>query len=346
MYNSRNQCKLTFDNNLFFTLDDYRNNMFISNNPREVINFYKGFEFRDQLIDWMMNRPVGRIKIYEVDGDKEIIVVVATADYNGQFARNCKDNMYKGLHMIFVESGSIPDPYFSVSNSVNAGVNKAIKYNPKWIIISSDDLYKIDDISQLSNQLSRIKNNSVKTVFVSSGIYHSKPMYLANPRVSYHLAVKFLSLFSDIWKYREEILKALQKFNGQNVYYTLNEYSVLDKRTSIFDNVKMKLFHSLCFKKIFSFINMLDFVVISGTYANEKGGKILDETFINEMEDTDFSVDMCRNRSNYAFVDFQIGDYIGSSLGNTIARECRVVPGYTYFSEKAEKEYNFISKSS
>jgi hypothetical protein len=325
---------------------DYRNNYFTSDDPNKIIEFYNGFKNRNQLIQWMKERPKGVDNIHEVDGDKEIIVVIPTADFNGKYAKECRDNIFKGLHIIFVESGEIPDPYFNGAHNVNVGIKKAMEYNPKWIVFSGDDMYKIDDISYLVDQLGQIQNNSVKNVFVNRGIYHSKPMYLAIPRLNYYLAVNFLSLFSDRWKYRKEILKALKKFNSRTVYYPKINYRILEEGTSYFQNIMLELFDFLCFKKVYNFINMLDFVVLSGVYAKEKGGMVYDETFINEMEDTDLSVSLSIHTYNYKFADFQIGDYIGSSLGNGISRECRVVPGYSYFVEKTCKEYAFIKKAS
>ena len=44
---------------LFFSLVDYRNNYFTSDDPDKIIEFYNDFENRDQLIQWMKERPKG-----------------------------------------------------------------------------------------------------------------------------------------------------------------------------------------------------------------------------------------------------------------------------------------------
>src|SRR5579875_2537075 len=90
---------------LFFSLVDYRNNYFMSDDPKKIIEFYNGFENRDQLIEWMKARPKGVATIHEVEGDKDIIVVIPTADFNGKYAKECRENIFKGLHIVFVESG-------------------------------------------------------------------------------------------------------------------------------------------------------------------------------------------------------------------------------------------------
>ena len=69
------------------------------------MEFYNGFEYRDQLKQWMKESPKGIATIHEVEGDKDIIVVIPTEDFNGKYAKECRDNKFKGLHMAFVESG-------------------------------------------------------------------------------------------------------------------------------------------------------------------------------------------------------------------------------------------------
>ncbi|MEM3860085.1 MAG: hypothetical protein QW478_11905 [Candidatus Micrarchaeaceae archaeon] len=83
----------------------------------------------------MKERPKGRAEIIEVEGDKEIIVVIPTADFNGKYAKECRENIFKGLHIIFVESGFPKDPYFNYAHNCNVGIKKAMEYNPKWIVV-------------------------------------------------------------------------------------------------------------------------------------------------------------------------------------------------------------------
>ena len=90
---------------LFFSLVDYRNNYFTSDDPNKIIEFYNGFENRDQLIRWMRERPKGVATIHEVGGDKDIIVVIPTADFSGKYAKECRENIFRGLQIVFVESG-------------------------------------------------------------------------------------------------------------------------------------------------------------------------------------------------------------------------------------------------
>ena len=142
-YANRLICPLdTTQAGLFFSLVDYRNNYFTSDDPNKIIEFYNSFGNRDQLIQWMRERPKGVANIHEVDGDKEIIVVIPTADFNGKYAKECRENIFKGLHMVFVESGGRVDFYFNFAHNCNVGLKKAMDYNPKYIIFTADDRYK------------------------------------------------------------------------------------------------------------------------------------------------------------------------------------------------------------
>ena len=77
----RLRCPIQFlQEELFFSLVDYRNNYFTSEDPNKIIEFYNGFENRDKLIEWMRERPKGVANVHEVEGDKEIIVVIPTAE--------------------------------------------------------------------------------------------------------------------------------------------------------------------------------------------------------------------------------------------------------------------------
>ena len=45
----------------------------------------------------MRERPKGVANIHEFEGDKDIIVVIPTADFNGKYAKECRENIFKGL---------------------------------------------------------------------------------------------------------------------------------------------------------------------------------------------------------------------------------------------------------
>ena len=75
---------------------DELNRLFTSKNVEDVIKFYDHFDTAEQLIEWMKNRPSAPMKIYEVEGEKDIVVVIPTANHEGELAKNCANNIFKG----------------------------------------------------------------------------------------------------------------------------------------------------------------------------------------------------------------------------------------------------------
>ena len=128
------------DKDLSFSLVDYRNNYFIVDDPNKIIEFYNEFDNREQLINWMRERPKGSSNIHEIEGESDIVVAITTADFDGKYAIDCRESIFKGLHIIFVESGGREDFYFNYVHNCNVGIRKAMEYNPKWVVVSNDDV--------------------------------------------------------------------------------------------------------------------------------------------------------------------------------------------------------------
>jgi len=57
-----------------FSLMECRNKLFMSANTRDIIEFYDSFSDRNSLIEWIQERPKGRIEIKEINGEEEIIL--------------------------------------------------------------------------------------------------------------------------------------------------------------------------------------------------------------------------------------------------------------------------------
>ncbi|MCL4341708.1 MAG: hypothetical protein M1431_06420 [Candidatus Thermoplasmatota archaeon] len=328
--NSRKKSPVTYSEiSLFFSLVDYRNNYFTSNDPNKIIEFYNGFDNREQLIQWMRERPKGGANIFEVEGNRDIIVVVIpTADFNGKYAKECRENIFKGLHMVFVESGEVPDPYFNYAYNCNVGIKKAMEYNPKWVVVSNDDMVKVDDISKLINELQKIDNENIDTVFTPPSQYHSTPMFLCKPKVLLFIALRTLTFFSKQFSYIEKIYYQLRRFN-KKLYSPRDEYC---------PTLMYKIISFIFFKRIENFINTLSFGIFSAYFVKKSNNNVFDDIYINEMEDTDLSICIKRRQHNTAIVDYKIGEYVGSSLGRGSIRTMRLVPGWTYFSYKMEND--------
>ena len=311
--NSRLYC--TFDKvegHQFFSLDDYLNNLFTSNDPKKIIKFYEWFDDRDQLIRWMKERPKGVANIHEVEGNKDIIVVIPTADYNGKYAKECRDNVFKGLHIVFVESG-VNDFYFNYAHNCNVGIRKAMEYNPKWVVVSNDDVYKIDDVKILKNELLALDGESYLVLTKNPGQLHSLTEHIGEGT----FMRKFLLLSSE--KYRNKY-KIEKKF-GVRILTWRDWYN----------QFIIKIFY----KEIISVKATYAFGVISNHFINMANLVVFDEIYINGMEDIDLSMRINKDFSqNVNFINYEINSLSGTTIGVGEFRVLRDILNKLYFQEK------------
>lgn len=307
------------DGNLFFSLMDFRNNYFISDNPNKIIEFYNGFKNRNQLVEWMKERPKGNYLIKEIEGNKNIIVVIPTIDVENEFSRNCRENIFKGLHIIFVESG-YNNFYFNYAHNCNAGIQRAMSFNPKWIVVCNDDMYKIDDINILIKELNKLDQNKFNAVFTQPSLYHSSPERISKRNILYFLFYYFAN--KDNGRIQ---LKLYKKFG---VNFSMSPLSGL---------------FSKLFKKGYTYLETQSFAIFSSKWVELFKYKIYDDIFINACEDTDLSLKLSLEPERISKIDFKIGDIIGSSLGKGISRSLRDITGLSYLNFKwSEKIYSLI----
>ena len=297
---------------LFFSLVDYRNNYFISDNPHKIIEFYNGFDNREQLIRWMKERPKGVSKMHEVEGDKDIIVVIPTQDFNGKYAMECRESIFKGLHIIFVESGK--DFYFNYAHNCNVGIRKAMEYNPKWIVISNDDMYKIDEVEILKNELIHLSQRDM-----SSTISKTKEVdvvYTSHPEYGTSVPIQ-LTVPNILWKM---VALALPHSDFVTAQKLLNKFKV---------NIKWSKIKSFFHKRGYEFVNFGPFYIFSGRFIAENGDGLFDEVYINNVEDIDLSI-YVKVRALTATTKYRISAWSeknpvgGATLGTGTSRNINV----------------------
>ena len=317
----RKRCPLVNDSDsvFFLSLADYKNNLYLSKDWRKIRDFYKSFKSIEDLIEWMKERPKGVAYIHTVEGESDVVIVVATADFNGKFAKNCRENIFKGKRIIFVESGELPDPYFNVSHNVNLGIKEAIKYNPRWVILSSDDMIKRDPIEVLTRNLKELDPEEFDTVFVSPSILHSSPGFVGIPNNAHRIVTKMMR------GCKREFYKQVENFCGRDQYWPLAGA-----------NKKEKIIADLLYRKVSTVVWTMGFSIYSVEFVKKMGGEIFDETFISSEEDSDISIRIAHSK-RYTFVDYKIDEYISSSRGNWECRNMQAVPGVVYLSFKIQK---------
>ena len=319
-----------------FNLVDYRNNYFISNDLAKILDFYNSFENRKQLIEWMQARPKGSNIIYEVEGDKDIIVVIPTADYNGKFAKECRDHIFNGLHIIFVGSGPYKDNYFNFSHTCNVGIRKAMEYNPKWIVVSGDDVYKIDDLSKLTLCLNELNPLEYDLIYAKPGIHHSKLTYfidMHSNRIAKILQALAPTMFTSWISIPKEIPQKFKNFS----FFAFSP--IWTEKKGIKPLSRVKFFGVKVLRiKVFKIINLASFGVLSSNFIKKIGGNIYEEAFINGFEDFVLSFKIYNSR-RFKITDFSMGSYVGSTMGgpNNIplerCRNLRDIANFNLFDE-------------
>lgn len=292
----------------------YKNQMLRSNKFSDIEAFFDSFLNTESLVQWMRLRPKNKPNIYEVEGNKKIVVVIPTLNFDGPMAVNCRKSVFKGLHIIFVGGEKHPDPLFSFPQYVNVGFKKAIEYNPDWIIYSGDDVYMIDDPMVLINSLRGLDPDKIDAVYTKPSTYHSVPSRLSKESIIRKVISSLLPNFRKIGVRRKVEKK-----------YCVEYFPVRN------NELGGKLLFS---SKGMRFIEFLDFGILSGNYVRRARGEVFDETFYFGAEDHELSIRMSGNSQRYSIIDYKIGDYIGGTLGVSINRDFRLVSGLIYLNYK------------
>ncbi len=292
------------------------NSLYVSNDFNDVIKFYNYFANKSSIIDWMKNRPKMKPNLIEYfsNTDDYAIVVIPTINSNGRWAGIDK-KIFKNLHIIFAENkNQKPNKYFNYAFSVNTAIKRALEYNPTWIIISNDDMFKVDSISQLIKELRNSENYD--SLFFPKSETYSDNVVMAK--------AEFQNLIRQFFYWRKSYKNIINKFKIKFEILNFKEHGFIYKHF-IYRQV-IKIPH-----------HQGNFIVLNSKFINsiDSKGKVFDETFINGHEDTWLSYKYLQN-CNFKLSNFNIGRYIGSSLGNGVTRAFREIANEIYFESLLE----------
>ena len=292
---------------------DRLNSLFISHRASDVIQFLDQFETRGSLIDWLKFRPATEPTIHEVDGETDVTVVIPTSNFEGPLAVNSREHVFKGLHIVFVESRKPVDAYFNIGHNVNAGVTRARRYSPRWIVYAGDDMIGVDAPAVLSQALAKCDPSEFDSVFVlPEGRYHSLMANLGRQNVLRSVAFSLTPA-------RRAILRLEQKFG----------VTLFDSRAS----GAKRIF----FSKGYQHWSIASMGIVSSSFLSRTGGRMFDETFANDGLDIELSLRLTRDREKYTFVNFRIDEHVGATMGLDDARRLRMVANYAYLQDLLER---------
>lgn len=302
-------------NNEYLDLND----KFLSGDIKNISSFFNHFPDRVSLIEWMKIRPKNPSTIFNVEGDSSVIVVIPTADYNSSRIQGVsRKKLFKGIQQVYVESRKPIDEFFNYSHNVNLGVKEALKYKPDWIIISNDDMIPISPPSKLLDEVKKHDPNLSNVLFTNPpGTYHSFKRFIGSPTALYRIITTLHPNLN-----RKKRLKLWDKFDVKYIDALYeNGTGFLSKIT--YRNLKTHLLTG-------------SFTVLSRKFV-ESQKDLYDETFINGGEDTDLSLRLYQDESRFGYLNYEIGDMIGVSLGTGWPRILRNVVNEVYLSYKIEK---------
>ncbi len=291
--------------------------LYKSKSINDLFSFYDSFNVSEEMVSWMKHRPKARIKFYISNGSEKVCVIIPTANHNGIYAKTAK-KIYKGFTIIFVESNG---PYFNFARSVNLGLKHALhKYKFNWVIISNDDIYKIDDISVLEKELDIANKKSADVLFrLKKQTKEANYVYVASINRILLLIVRSLSK-----GFNSKYYQYFEKFNLK--------FFVYDKSNKL----KFHIFNIISKKKI-KLYEEGAFWVLNYNFVKKNKGVIFDETYINGFEDHDLSY-VVNTKCKYDFINFNLGFYSGKSLGTGKLRVLKDLANLIYFNYKFSKK--------
>ncbi|MEM0290229.1 MAG: hypothetical protein QXD10_09965 [Metallosphaera sp.] len=253
----------------------------------------------EEVIKWMKERPKQQVSFHEEGGDQEIVVVIPTADSNGDLARRARE-VYRNAHIIFVESRG---PFFNYAHSVNEGIKRANELKPSWIVVSNDDVTYADSIAKLKDELSVVSN--AELIMASPGKYHTYPVLLVKVKESFIKGMRVMGpllapaeVYGKVLRHRErlgvEVITVIESMVGP--------------------------FKRLAGEVVARVINAGSFMIL------KPESRLMDETFINSHEDLVFSL-----VSKSEIVNYKVREMRGASLGFGRLRFARTFVNEIYF---------------
>ena len=287
---------------------------FMSDDLKDIVDFYNLFSDRKELIKWIQSVPKSspRVNIFGSQ-ESEIAVVIPTPTIDHPLALNCQNVTFKGLKVVFSVDSSI---FFNLSRSYNIGSRSLLNdQNIRWVIFSNVDMIKIDPPDKLAEELNKI-NEDVRFCFAKEGGSHSYSI-----RIGEYTRPREI-IFSLLGKTRK-LRKMLE--NKFSIHMNSEDNRHFLTRRFVSNNNNL--------------INFGDFFILSIDLLRDYNHTPFDETYLNGMEDIDLSFMLFQDLDNDQMkaIDYRIGSMKSGIRGRSPERTFRNIPSFAYFNEKMEK---------
>lgn len=315
---------------------------YYSSNIKCILNFYYKIRSFDEIMNFIHNIPdpeIG-IEIEHENADNEIVMVVPSPDVNDTYSTNLIKNFSKFKIIFSVSKGK----YFNFSKSMNVGINTALKYNPKWIILSNVDVEPISNFDNIARQLNNInadiiiprmvdENQKVHniTFLNKTGNFTNNLFHLFSPLNTFlpvYSRGQFILSNIPMTK-NEQFIRFIQttyKFNNYNGNLDLND-------------IQYNFISKYIYKKSLYYVNIQPFSIIKSSVLKDNK---FDEDFINGGEDTELAIRLLRKHYKFALIDVSVKRYTGTYLGVNETRLLRNSLMSLLLLGKKLKESDFI----
>ena len=217
-----------------------------------------------------------------------------------------------------------------------------MEYNPKWVVYSGDDMYKIDDAEVITKQLETINNKQVDVIYsIPSYGYHSTPVKFIFPNRA-GMFIYTHRIFKDQSSYVASLVKELKL----NLIFTPIDTSNRDSpKVTIKEWIKINILTKFLFHHTrIRFIQLGAFGIISRNFVLKTGGDVFDENFINSCEDMELSYRILKEERPNAKIRYNIKPMVGTTLGNNANRDLRGIAGRFYLYSIISRDLNVHGK--
>lgn len=289
--------------------------LYFSDNINDMIEFYKNIKNYNDLLKFIKSIPLYIPEIYISNSysRNDIIMVAPTPDHSNSDSIKLSE-AFNEFKIIFVESAG---ERFNFANSMNTGIEKALTYNPQWIILANIDSYPMCDTLSLREKIQA----STSDILVPQ-------IYDERNKLNELISLKKNSWFiKTIFKYGYYFKFVLPKYLwGQFIIY---KYNILnDVSYYHFGKKKLKAntnYNYIISKYIFSrqkkyFINLQPFSIIRSDILQKNN---FDTDFINGGEDTELSIRLLQQNYKLSVINFKIRRGTGTYLGVNLVRLVR-----------------------
>jgi len=283
-------------------VNDTLNVLLMSSRAEDVVSFLDHFAARDQLVEWLTQRPRDEPRVRVVDGDASVAtVVIPTANSSGLLATRCVTEIFPGVKTILVEGKYGEDGHFNLPHNINVGLSLAAKGPSPWIVIASDDMIRMDGVEVLVSGLNAVDSTKYDTLFTEpDGVYHSMWSKLGPPSLARRL-------YWSSNRFGRLALAAERKFGVK----------VMDSFA--------KGWRALLGGRGYRHLSIASFGIVSRDFVRVSSGRPFNESFIAEAFDVELSLRLTRDPARYSFVRYRIGEDVGATLGMGFRRRLTVV---------------------